>query len=279
MVIEHAFRVTNASGDVIRGDLRYVDDRSQRPLILICHGFTAHKDWGPFPYFGQELAKRGFATIVFNFSHNGVGENKGVLTEYDKFSQNTPGKELEDVQALLDAITVGRIGEGIIDTARIGMAGHSRGGGISILTAGNDNRVRVIAAWSTVATFLRYTKHQREEWERKGYLPLRYGSTRTLLRYDVSVLRDLEANRNRYDLHLGARRLKVPALFVHGEADIIVRYEEAQGLYELIDGSSSEFVLLHGAGHMYGAQHPFRETNPTIERMLDVTSTWFKQKL
>jgi len=279
MVVEHPFSINNPSGDAIRGDLRYSDDPGAKPLVLICHGFTAHKDWGSFPYFGRKLAGDGFATIVFNFSHNGIGPNSTAFTEYEKFSRNTPGKELEDVQALLDAISNGKIGRGVVDASRIGMAGHSRGGGISILSAARDSRVRSIVAWSTVATFLRFTEHQREEWERTGYLPLRYGSARTLLRYDVSVLRDLEVNKDQYDLHKGALRLSVPALYVHGGADVIVRPEEAEGLYKSTTGARSQFALIEGAGHMYGAMHPFRETNPMIEQLLELTANWFHQTL
>ena len=279
MLVEHPFSVRNGSGDLVRGDLRYIDDGVPKPAVLVCHGFTAHKDWGPFPYFGRKLAERGLTTIVFNFSHNGIGSDSTAFSEYDKFSRNTPGKELEDVQALLDAVTAGEFGDGIIDARRIGMAGHSRGGGISILTAGNDERVGAVVAWSTVATFFRYTKHQKDDWERRGYIQLRFGSARTLLRDDLSVLRDLEANKERYDLHRGAGRLKVPTLYLHGEADVIVRLGEAEGLYKLTDRSLSEFVLLQGAGHMYGAMHPFKETNPTIEHLLDFTARWFHEKL
>jgi len=279
MLIERPFRITNASGDCISGDLRYIDHHTQQPLIIICHGFTAHKDWGPFPYFGRFLAERGFTTIVHNFSHNGIGENSNFFTDYERFSRNTPGKELEDIQSILDAVTSGSIGKGVIDPGQIGMAGHSRGGGISILSAGSDARVQAVVAWSTIATFLRFTKHQREEWERTGYLPLRYGSNRTLLRYGISVLRDLEANGERYDLSKGVTRLEVPTLFLHGGADVIVRPEEAQALYEKSDKTITEFILLEGVGHMYGAEHPFKSTNAALERILDLTATWFHHKL
>jgi pimeloyl-ACP methyl ester carboxylesterase len=279
MLIEQAVCIRNASGDLIRGDLRYSESPAKKPLIIICHGFTAHKDWGPFPYFGRKLAQLGFATVVFNFSHNGVGADSTVFSEYQKFSRNTPGKELEDVRAIIDAVDEKSIGREVVDPGRIGMAGHSRGGGISILTAVSNERVGSVVTWSTVATFLRYTKHQREEWEQRGYLPLRFGEARTLLRYDVSVLHDLEENKERYDLRLAASRLKVPTLYLHGEADVIVRPEEAEELRRLTTGARSEFVLLRGAPHMYGATHPFRETNPTIEHLLELTASWFHETL
>jgi pimeloyl-ACP methyl ester carboxylesterase len=279
MLVEHPFRLTNPSGDLVRGDFRYADSGGIRPLLLVCPGFTAHKDWGFFPYAGKRLAELGFATLVLNFSHNGVGDNSTVFTEYDKFSRNTPGKELEDVRCVLDALLSGEEAEGVVDPKRVAMVGHSRGGGISIITAREDTRVKAIALWSTVARFLRVTPHQREAWEKNGYLSLRYGSTRTMLRYDLSVLHDLERNAERYDLHRAVRGLSIPALFVHGAADIIVRHHEAEELYKDSDRTLTEFVLIEGAGHAYGIEHPFKQTTDHMERLLELTATWLHHTL
>jgi dipeptidyl aminopeptidase/acylaminoacyl peptidase len=278
MLVEHPFQLENSSGDILRGDLRHSNEPGTRPLLIVCPGFTAHKDWGLFPYVGRCLAESGFVTIVVNFSHNGVGETP-FFSDYERFSRNTPGKELEDIQAVLNAASSGSIGEGVIDAGRIGMVGHSRGGGISILTAGDDQRIKAVVLWSTVATFLRFTAKQREEWETNGYFPLRFGSSRTMLRYDISVLRDMEKNRERYDLHKGIRRLAVPTLFVHGEADLVVRPEEGRGLYKESDMTLARFVSIRGASHTYGAVHPFNGTTPHIEELLELTSAWFHHHL
>ena len=109
-VREVSFTVTNSSGDAFTGDLRYPAGHSGLPVVLVCHGFTAHKDWGPFPYVGRRLAERGFASIVFNFSHNGIGKNSRRFSELEKFSRNTIGKELEDVTGVVDALTGRRLG-------------------------------------------------------------------------------------------------------------------------------------------------------------------------
>jgi dipeptidyl aminopeptidase/acylaminoacyl peptidase len=278
MLLERPFRLSTASGDIVRGDIRYRDDGGLKPVVLICHGFNTNKDWGPFPYLGKRLAEEGFCTIVFNFSHNGVGDGS-AFSGYDRFAHNTPGKELVDVQAILNALSQGELGNGVADRERVGMAGHSRGGGISILTAADDRRVRAVVAWSTISAFLRYTPEERTQWIKTGYLPLRYGSSRTLLRYNVSVLHDLEQNAERYDLVGGVRRLKVPLLFVHGSDDDIVSHEEAQELFDAADKSMSRLVLLPGAGHTYGVVHPFSGTTPATETLIAQTVEWFNKTL
>jgi dienelactone hydrolase len=274
-VIETPFTVHNASGDVITGDLRYAPGGRALPLLLVCHGFTAHKDWGPFPYFGRGFAHLGFASIVFNFSHNGVGPGTRRFTEPEKFSRNTIGKEIEDIRGLLDAVRDGGLGDGTIDPSRIGIVGHSRGGGIAILAASNDARLRGVAAWSTVATFERYTSHQREAWERDGFLPVTVRGRRTRLKFSLDVLRDIESHREEYDIRRAVRGLGVPLLLVHGAADVSVKVAEPESLYSAADRSKTEFVILEGTGHTFGAKHPYRHGTPPVDNLIDLTSRWF----
>jgi hypothetical protein len=118
VVIESPFNLRNESGDSIAGDLRYAEGGTGLPLLIICHGFTAHKDWGPFPYFGRRFAGLGFASAVFNFSHNGMGPGSRRFNELEKFSRNTIGKELEDIRALLRGAGEGSLGDGRIDPSR-----------------------------------------------------------------------------------------------------------------------------------------------------------------
>ncbi len=279
MLVERAFSIPNSSGDSIAGDVRYLDDAGHKAVVVICHGFTAFKDWGPFPYFGREFARRGFVSIVFNFSHNGIAPGRKKFSEFEKFSRNTIGKELEDVRGVVDAIADGRIAPEAADPSRIGVVGHSRGGGIAILAASIDPRIRAVAAWSTVATFHRYTEHQKDLWRRQGYLPISLKASRTRLRFGIDVLRDLEENRERYDLHAAVRRLEVPLLLLHGAEDVSVKVREPQSLYDVAEKSRTEFIVLDHVGHTYGAKHPFIETNPTIEEVLGRTARWFHSHL
>jgi dienelactone hydrolase len=271
--------VTNSSGDAFEGDLRYPAGKSRLPVVMVCHGFTAHKDWGPFPYIGKRLAERGLASIVFNFSHNGIGRNPRRFSEPEKFSRNTIGKELEDVAGVVNALTRGKLGGDVIESSRIGIMGHSRGGGLAILSASLDARLSCVATWSGVATFYRYTEHQKTVWERDGYLPVTIRGSRTKLRYGLDVLRDLEVNKDRYDLHAAVRALNVPLLIVHGREDLSVRASEARELYEVADPKMTTLVMLEGVGHMYGVSHPFSGQSAILDHIIDTTANWFHSHL
>ncbi len=278
-MVEHPFSITNSSGDTIRGDLRYEEGGSALPVLIVCHGFTAHKNWGPFPYFGSRFAGKGFASIVFNFSHNGIGSDFKRFTEIVKFSKNTISKELDDVRAVVDAVGSGKVGDGLCDKSRIGILGHSRGGGIAILFASLDSRARAVAGWSSVGTFFRYTEHQRALWREQGFLPVRIRSMPTRLRYGIELLEDLERHRELYDLQKAVQRLRVPLLLIHGNEDVSVKPGEVEELYSAADPSRTELILLDHVGHMYEAENPFTGTNPTIERIIQLTSDWFHRNL
>jgi uncharacterized protein len=275
VVVETPFSLRDEPGEVISGDFRFPEGGEGLPLLFICHGFTAHKDWGPFPHFGRRFAALGFASVVFNFSHNGVGPGSKRFDELEKFSRNTIGRELEDIGRLLSAARDGRLGGGRIDRARIGIVGHSRGGGLAILSASQDSRIRGVAAWSTVATFHRYTPRQREVWEQDGFLPVTVRGQKTRLKFGVEVLRDLEANREAYDLHRAVRALRVPLLLVHGAADVSVKPAEPESLFADADRSKTELVMIEGTGHAFGAKHPYRQGSPALEGVIDLTSRWF----
>jgi pimeloyl-ACP methyl ester carboxylesterase len=278
MVHEVPFRITDGPNGPIRGDFRWSGRPSGNlPLLIICHGFTAHKDWGFFPHVGRVLAGKGFATAVFNFSHNGVGENPRRFTEIDRFERNTIGRELQDLGTVVDRLPEMAPGLGCpVDGRDIGLVGHSRGGGIAILSASRHAGIAAVAGWATISTFYRYNEHQRTVWLDQGYLPVTIRGSRTRLRYGREMLEDLEAHRQEYGLVDAVRRLKVPLLLVHGSADVSVKPKEPEELIAAADPSQSRLIMIEGTGHSFGSGHPFEGPAAVVDRVVDDTATWFK---
>ena len=157
-VREIPFTVENARGDAVDCDVRFVadddgdKDDGDKPVVVFCHGFKGFKDWGPYPEWGRHLARAGFVSVHLNFSHNGVHRDAPTaFTELDRFADNTFTRELDDLRAVLDVVETGRLLEAPADPHRIGLLGHSRGGGTVILQAGRDDRVAALVTWSSVA--------------------------------------------------------------------------------------------------------------------------------
>jgi dipeptidyl aminopeptidase/acylaminoacyl peptidase len=217
---------------------------------------------------------------VFNFSHNGVGIGEKRFTEKDSFEHNTFSEDLLDVQAILDVLESGSVGEASkIDAARVGIIGHSRGGGIALLAAAAESRIKAVAAWSSVARFDRYTAEQKLRWREKGTILLSSPNFPSGLRIGTDLLDDLEENSGRLNILDAVRRMEKPLLIVHGSADIPVKLSEAQEIFDASEKNLTEFVILKDTGHMYGARHPYRKESVEMTRVIDLTAAWFQKNL
>jgi pimeloyl-ACP methyl ester carboxylesterase len=154
-------------GEALRGDAWIPPDRETDVAIVVCHGFKGFKDWGFFPYLSEQLARRTRClAISFNVTGSGIGVRSDQFTELERFGRNTFTKELEDLEVVLDGLTVGRLGEMSVPSAsRIGLVGHSRGGSTSLLKASRRRQVRSLVTWAAVASLERYEELFGKQWE------------------------------------------------------------------------------------------------------------------
>ncbi|MFC5217192.1 CocE/NonD family hydrolase [Streptomyces coerulescens] len=125
-------------GDGVRVDTSYFTaaEGGRRPAVLLAHGFGGSKD--DVRQQAQDLARDGYA--VLTWSARGFGKSTGAV------GLNDPKGEVADVSRLLDWLAKQPQVE--LDKAgdpRVGMAGGSYGGAISLLAAGHDDRVDAIA--------------------------------------------------------------------------------------------------------------------------------------
>lgn len=273
-VVASPFRLVNGYGDPIHGEVRYLSDGVRLPVVVICHSFMAFKDWGFFPYVADHMARAGIAAVTFNFSLNGVEGNGTRITQFSKFESNTVSRELHDLATVVDAVGAHGMNVDNIDRAAVGLAGHSRGGGIAILHAAADTRVRALATWSSISTFDRWTNHQRSQWRRLGFLPLAKDSAVSPLRLGIGLLNDIESRPQELSVVSAAKRLKIPWLIVHGKADVLVGVAEAERLYEASDKSTTTLFLLDHVGHLYNAATEGGDQYQTVHGILELTTSW-----
>ncbi len=270
------FEIRNASGDRIRGNVHAPGRPEGAPVIIICHGFKGFKDWGAFPAVAEFLARLGWIAIRFNFSHNGIGDNETEFTELEKFAENTLSKEMEDLQAVIEEVTGGRLFPYAADTSRVALLGHSRGGGIVILKAAEEPRVKAVVSWASVSTFDRWGPETRKRWKAKGIIEVMNTRTNQRMPMKVSLLEDFEANRERFDILKGVKKLEVPLLIVHGEQDVSVPVEEAGKIYEAANKERTDMLIVPNADHVFGARHPFEGMPPALASVLQGTADWLK---
>ncbi|MET7430398.1 CocE/NonD family hydrolase [Streptomyces flaveolus] len=124
--------------DGVRLDTSYFTPAGtgRHPAVLLAHGFGGSKD--DMRRQAEDLARDGYA--VLTWSARGFGGSTG------KIGLNDPKGEVADVSRLIDWLA--RQPQVLLDKPgdpRVGMAGGSYGGAISLLAAGHDHRVDAIA--------------------------------------------------------------------------------------------------------------------------------------
>lgn len=92
------------------------------PMVILMHGFCSNKNFPPVPQMAKALAKEGIASISFDFNAHGKSEGK--------FIDMTIAGEIEDAKAVFDYVC------GLPYVTKIGLLGHSQGGVIAGMLAG-----------------------------------------------------------------------------------------------------------------------------------------------
>lgn len=265
-------KIKNKSGHVLNIDFRFDENAGNKlPLLVICHGFKGFKDWGCFPYISERFADAGFFTVSFNFSLNGTDNSKDRPVDFDRldlFALNTFSAELDDLGEVLDFLESGKERYNY-DFKNLTLLGHSRGGGIAILKTREDRRVKRLITLASVSEFDRYGEETKRTWKERGYLEALNTRTKQRMRMNVSLLEDLEMNRERLNIKKAVSEIEVPVFIVHGAEDMAVEKEEARELYALCDKSSSKLLIIERTGHTFGAVHPFAGTTEALERVIE----------
>jgi pimeloyl-ACP methyl ester carboxylesterase len=242
----------------------------------VLHGFKGFKDWGMFPPLAGRLASGGFTAVSANLSGSGV-DDAGEFTLPDRFGHNTFSAELQDVGVVVDALMDGLLGVPAPPT--LGLIGHSRGGGVAVLQAAKDSRVRALVTWAAIASVERWPLDQRTAWREAGRSEVRNARTGQVLPLYTDVLDDIEQNGSSLDIEAAAARIAIPWLIVHGTNDESVGFSEA----ELLKGASSRkttrLLPIEGGGHTFGATHPWQSGTPQIDSVFDATVEWLASHL
>ncbi|SMD38256.1 Alpha/beta hydrolase family protein [Reichenbachiella faecimaris] len=257
-------------------DFRYVPDGNHKPVILFVHGFKGFKDAMHFNMIADQMAEAGFVYMKINLSHNGVTpEHPQEFVDLEAFANNNFSIELDDISVAIDCIASGGLdmASAEIDLTRLYLAGHSRGGAVSILKACEDDRIKKLVTWAAVPDLERFWSDEfLVEWKEKGVQYIKNARTHQDMPLNYQMVDDFEQNSERFRIGSQLTKLKIPFLAIHGDADETVPVESLLMLKSFYP--EVQVLQIAGAAHTFGGKHPWTEPNlpkhtqVLVERMM-----------
>ena len=246
-------------------------------LILFLHGYKGYKDWGAWNLAGEMFAQHGIAFCSFNFSHNGGSpENPIDFPDLEAFANNRYSYELDDVKAVIRWLTENGYGD-----KNIHLIGHSRGGGIAVLSA-LENDVKSLITWASVADFEeRFPKGDAfETWKKEGIRYVENGRTKQQMPHYFSFYEDFVQNKARLDILATAKKLRtknIPCLHIHGDKDEAVSPNDAERLAQATGGKK---IIIPQTNHTFDSKHPWTKNQlpDTLEKVCTYTIDFILQK-
>ncbi|WP_223034296.1 alpha/beta hydrolase family protein [Hanstruepera marina] len=253
--------LSREEGKPIVWDAFFNKNSQKKPLVVFCHGYKGFKDWGAWNLVAEEFVKANVIFVKFNFSHNGgTVDNPIDFPDLDAFAENNYSKELEDLDAMLNhLLAANNPFRNEIDTRNITVIGHSRGGGIAIIKASEDNRITKLITWASICDFGKRTATigDLEQWKKDGVKYVLNGRTKQQMPHHYQFYEDYMANKERLNIKKAIKNLTIPALIIHGTDDPSVFFSEAENLHAW--NTATELFSMANANHVFNSKHPWKE--------------------
>jgi uncharacterized protein len=279
MTISKNILLIGSDNKPIAVDIFY-QEAKPNPVVIYAHGFNGFKDWGNFDLIAKQFSEAGFTFIKFNFSHNGTRpDDPENFVDLEAYGNNNYTKELHDLRVVIDwAVDSNNPYEASIDVSRLFLIGHSRGGGIVLLKAAEDERVKGVTTWASVSEcktpWGKWDEEKLEQWKAKGVDYTMNSRTKQQMPVYYQLYLDYQEHKDRLDILAAVQRIKVPILICHGSRDEAVPVEKAHEIHKA--AHHSELFILD-SDHVFGRKHPWTEPMlpDAMQQVVDKTINFF----
>jgi len=263
MILEKNLVLKREGKKPIVYDVSYLENNSPKPLVIFCHGYKGYKDWGAWNLVAKSFVEAGFFFLKFNFSHNGgTVENPIDFPDLEAFSENNLSKELNDLEDVINLVSTVSDFKNEINSESISLIAHSRGGGIILIKASENPKVKNVISWAGVsdykARFLIGSDHFKN-WEKTGITHIENSRTKQQMPHKFQFYKDFEANEERLTIKRAVAALKIPYLIIQGSEDPTVVEAEGRLLHQW--NSESKLEIIVNADHSFGTKHPWKDKN------------------
>ena len=271
--------IDGSAGKPILIDVTFKANTQVKQVVVFCHGFKGFKDWGPFNKIATHFAGKDIVFVKFNFSFNGTTTNDPVnFGDLKAFGNNNFCKELDDLSLVLDWIENFQELKGEIDTSKISLFGHSRGGSIAMLKSAEDRRVEKVISWASPSNFLERLpkKEKLVKWKELGVAYIYNGRTKQNMPMYFQFYENCIKFAKRLNIQNAVSKMITPHLLVHGSEDPTVLLSEAVSIKNW--NKNTHLHIIDGSDHVFGGFHPYNleEFPKDLQEAIDVTIKFLK---
>ena len=250
----------------------------KQPLVVFCHGYKGFKDWGAWHLVAKAFMKANCCFVKFNFTHNGGTIEQPIdFPDLNAFAENNYTKELTDLKTMVNFLLSDAFScSEFIDKNNVTVIGHSRGGGIASIFASEDSRVTKLITWASICDFGKRTAtiSELDQWRKDGVKYVLNGRTKQQMPHNYQFYEDYKANKDRLNIEVAVKALKIPHLIIHAKDDPSVKFDEALCLQQW--NPNSQLITVDNANHVFNAKHPWDENDlPEALQLVADTSVSF----
>lgn len=214
-------------------------EKKTNKCVILCHGITSDKnEEGIFKKLADALVLSGYSVMRFDFRAHGGSEGDGLNL--------TLSGEVSDLKSIIDFLKKDYLEFAVI-TASFGTAPVS-------LYAFQNNVIKALVLWSPVLNFIEFFepstawfkkyfgKIAEENIKENGYTEV--GSRR--FKISENFFKELKNSDNPFE---NLMKLNIPILFVHGDKDRYVSYDDSVKYSKMTKGS--ELKTIKEGGHVF----------------------------
>jgi pimeloyl-ACP methyl ester carboxylesterase len=247
-------------------DVFYVDDHQPKKVVIFCHGYKGFKDWGAWNLMATQFAEAGFFFIKFNFAYNGgTPENPIDFPDLEAFGNNNYTKEIDDLESVLDWISSQENFKNNVDITNISVIGHSRGGGIVLIKASEDARIKKVISLASIADIGSRSSvtGDLENWKKEGVKYVVNGRTKQQMPHFIQFYENFKTNEQRLNIQKAVEKIDIPQLVIHGNKDTSISIDEGYKIHSW--NAKSVLKIIENADHVFNVSHPWEKENISKE--------------
>lgn len=223
------------------------------PLIIFVHGYKGYKDWGAWDLMAEKFAKNGLYFVKFNFSHNGTTlKNPTDFEDLESFGENNYSKELSDLDFVISYFS----DDNRVDQENITLIGHSRGGGVSIINASENSKIKNLITLASVDSLDRFPSGEKlEEWKKNGVYYNYNSRTKQQMPHKIQFLEDYQQQQSRYSIQNALFAFRGKTLVIHGLDDEAVPFSAGKNI--AFWAQNAQLKLIEKGNHTFGTKEPW----------------------